>query len=150
MTLRKQQVLLWTDIASLAPTYSYLAHVNTIIYLVIAKRSGGKIVLRNNWIPHDDFTSLMTLFLSPTSTLLGGSGRLRKMDEHERSAPEVLSSPRNTLFLLLCVLGPLLLPAVLFTAFTSNVGLGNLPGTLKAPAAFGIIAVAVWLFFRTK
>ena len=62
---RRGEVLLpWTDIAELKPTFSTVSHPNTLIDLAITRRAGGRVVLRNNWVPRATFVQLITSLLS--------------------------------------------------------------------------------------
>ncbi len=61
----RQDVVLWLDIAALKPTFSYVAAPSTLIDLSISKRSGGRLVLRNNWAPRGPFYGFISELLTP-------------------------------------------------------------------------------------
>ena len=72
VTRRTHEVLLWSDIASLKPTFSYVPSPATLIDLQIIKRTGGRLVLRNNWRPRAEFRALIQDLVFPADDNAAG------------------------------------------------------------------------------
>jgi hypothetical protein len=64
VTPKGQDVLLWADITELKPLFSYAPSPNTIIELVVTRRSQGRMVIRNNWQPRSAFREFIAQILT--------------------------------------------------------------------------------------
>ncbi len=72
VTRRTHEVLLWSDIASLKPTCSYVPSAATLIDHQIIKRTGGRLVLRNNWQPRAEFRAFIHDLVFPSNDNAAG------------------------------------------------------------------------------
>ncbi len=59
----RHEVVLWEDVADIAPTFAAGTDPETLVRVTIRKRSGGSVVLRNDWRPHPEFRGLMVRLL---------------------------------------------------------------------------------------
>ncbi len=60
---RRHEVVLWEDVAAIEPRFSSGAHADALVSLTIRRRSGGHVVLRNDWRPRPEFRGLMVRLL---------------------------------------------------------------------------------------
>jgi hypothetical protein len=60
---RRHEVVLWEDVADIAPTFASTADPESLVRVTIRRRSGGAVVLRNDWRPRPAFRGLMARLL---------------------------------------------------------------------------------------
>jgi hypothetical protein len=59
----RHEVVLWEDVADIAPTFASGTDPETLVRVTIRRRSGGHVVLRNDWRPRPEFRGLMARLL---------------------------------------------------------------------------------------
>jgi hypothetical protein len=60
---RRHEVVLWEDVADIVPTFASGADPESLVRVTIRRRSGGSVVLRNDWRPRPEFRGLMARLL---------------------------------------------------------------------------------------
>jgi hypothetical protein len=64
----RHEVVLWEDVADISPTFASGTDPETVLRVKIRKRSGGHVVLRNDWRPRAEFRGLMVRLLRWTES----------------------------------------------------------------------------------
>jgi hypothetical protein len=59
----RHEVVLWEDVADIAPTFASGTGPEALVRVTIRRRSGGAVVLRNDWRPRAEFRGLMVRLL---------------------------------------------------------------------------------------
>ncbi len=60
---RRHEVVLWEDVADIEPTFGSGANLESLVRVTIRRRSGGSVVVRNDWRPRAEFRGLMARLL---------------------------------------------------------------------------------------
>lgn len=60
---RRHEVVLWEDVADIVPAFGSGAGPKSLVRVTIRRRSGGSVVLRNDWRPRPEFRGLMARLL---------------------------------------------------------------------------------------
>jgi hypothetical protein len=60
---RRHEVVLWEDVAGIEPRYTSGKQPEALVSVTIRRRSGGHVVLRNDWRPRPEFGGLMVRLL---------------------------------------------------------------------------------------
>jgi len=59
----RDESVLWEDVADIVPTFASGADPESLVRVTIRRRSGGPVVLRNDWRPRPEFRGLMARLL---------------------------------------------------------------------------------------
>jgi hypothetical protein len=60
---RRHEVVLWEDVADIVPAFASGADPESLVRVTIRRRSGGSVVLRNDWRPRPEFRGLVARLL---------------------------------------------------------------------------------------
>jgi len=59
----RRESVLWEDVVDIVPTFASEADPESLVRVTIRRRSGGSVVLRNDWRPRPEFRGLMVRLL---------------------------------------------------------------------------------------
>lgn len=59
----RHESVLWEDVADIVPAFASAADPESLVRVTIRRRSGGSVVLRNDWRPRPEFQGLMVRLL---------------------------------------------------------------------------------------